>query len=73
MSIVIEVLTKEGELININYYNPCKKLDLNGLMQIERINGGKRVICGDLNAHSTLWGGTKTDVNGGVIEQLLEE
>ncbi len=27
----------------------------------------------DFNAHSTLWGGTKEDVNGGVIEQLLEE
>ncbi len=42
--IVIEVLTKEGELIIINYYNLCKKLDLNGLMQIEGINGNKRVI-----------------------------
>ncbi len=71
--IVIEIWTKEGELIIINYYNPCKKLDLNGLMQIEGMDGNKRVICGDFNAHSTLWGGTKTDVNGGVIEQLLEE
>lgn len=71
--IVIGILMKEGELIILNYYNPCKKLDLNGLMQIEGMDGNKRVICGDFNAHSTLSGGTKTDVSGGVIEQLLEE
>ncbi len=44
--IVIEIWKKEGELIIINYYNPCKKLDLNGLMQIEGMDGNK----------SDLWG-----------------
>lgn len=33
---------KEGELIIINY-NPCKKLHLNELMQIEGIDGNRRV------------------------------
>lgn len=63
--IVIEILMKEGEFIIINYYNPCKKLDLDELMQIEGIDGNRRVICEDFNAHNTLWGGAKTDVNGG--------
>lgn len=57
----------------INYYNPCKKLDLSRLMQIEGIDGNRRLICGDFYAQSTLLGGTKTDVNGEVIEELLEE
>lgn len=30
-------------------------------------------VCGDFNAHSTLWGGSRTDTNGEVIEELLEE
>ena len=29
--------------------------------------------CGDFNAHSTLWGGLQTDVNGQVLEEILDE
>ena len=29
--------------------------------------------CGDFNAHSTLWGGLWTDVNGQVLAELLDE
>lgn len=34
------------------------------------MEGHKKVVCGDFNAHSTLWGDTKTDVNGEVTEVL---
>lgn len=30
------------------------------------------LVCRDFNAHSTLWGGVRTDTNGEVIEELLE-
>ncbi len=30
-------------------------------------------MCGDFNAHSTLWGGKRTDANGEVTEELLDE
>ncbi len=30
-------------------------------------------MCGDFNAHSTSWGGKRTDANGEVIEELLDE
>ena len=34
----------------------------------------RRVMwCGDFNTHSTLWGGLRTDVNGQVLEELLNE
>lgn len=46
---------------------------VNRLAQIERIDGNKVVVCGDFNAHSTLWGGVRTDLNGEVMEELLEE
>lgn len=29
--------------------------------------------CGDFNSHSTVWGSDRTDVNGLVIEELLNE
>lgn len=57
----------------INYCNLCKKLHLSRFMQIEGMDGNRRLKCGDFYAHSTLLGGTKTDVNSEVIEELLEE
>ena len=71
--VTIEIQTSEGEFIMINDYNPCRKLDLSRLMQIEGLDGKRVIACGDFNAHSTLWGGIKTDTNGEVIEELLEE
>ena len=39
---------------------------------MEGLDGKRVIVCGDY-AHSTLWGGIKTDTNGEVIEELLEE
>ena len=71
--ISVEIWTSEGELVIINYYNPCKKLELDELTQIEGMNGRRVMVCADFNAHSTLWGGVRTDANGVVIEELMEE
>lgn len=43
------------------------------LTQIEGMDGNRVMLCADFNAHSTLWGGARTDANGVVIEELLEE
>lgn len=34
---------------------------------------GKVVWCGDFNAHSTLWGSDRTDANGLIIEEYIED
>ncbi|XP_041912697.1 uncharacterized protein LOC121677772 [Alosa sapidissima] len=34
---------------------------------------GKLVLCGDFNAHNTLWGGTKVDENGSTIEEFMDD
>lgn len=34
---------------------------------------GKVIICGDFNAHSSLWGSTRTDENGRIIEEYMDE
>jgi len=46
-----------GEAISIiNYYNPCKRLDLNNLLRIGGQDGSKIIWCADFNAHSSIWG-----------------
>ncbi len=71
--IIIKIWTNQGQLSVINYYNPCRRLDINKLCQIVEQAGNQIFLCGDFNAHSSLWGGGKTDLNGQIIEQLLEE
>ncbi len=31
------------------------------------------VWCGDFNGHNTLWGSDRTDINGQIIEEMLDE
>lgn len=61
------------EVTIVNYYNPCKKLELMKLEEIEGQNSSNIVWCGDFNGHNTLWGSDRTDTNGQVIEELLDE
>lgn len=56
----------------INFYNPCRRLDLNTMEEVEGQDRRKVVWCVDFNAHSPLWGGKKLDRNGQVIEELLD-
>lgn len=71
--IVVEVWERGEEVVIINYYNPCKRLDLDSLLRIQGQNRHKVVWCADFNAHSTIWGDPITDSNGKVIEDLMEE
>lgn len=61
------------KFVIINYYNPCRTLQLNQLEEIEGQDSSNIVWCGDFNAHNTLWGSEKVDINGQAIEELLEE
>lgn len=70
--IAIEVRSSEDKMIIINYYNPCRQVEVKQLEDIWKDLTGRIIWCGDFNAHSTLWG-EKDDVNGNVIEEFMEE
>ena len=70
-SVIIEVCNADDKLKIMNFYNPCKKLSVEMLNTIE--HGGGEIWCGDFNAHNSLWGSIHTDINGNVVEELLEE
>ncbi len=68
------VLWERGEeVVIINYYNPCKRLEVDKLLRIQGNNRHKVIWCADFNAHSKIWGGSHTDVNGRVIEDLMDD
>ncbi len=67
--VIIEVYKSDGNLIIINFNNPCKSLTLDVLEAIIRRQGKRKIIrCGDFNAHTSLWGSKHTDNNGEVVE-----
>lgn len=70
--IITEVWDGTETLIVINYYNPCKRLNIDTLQQIQGQNKSRVVWCADFNAHSTIWGGAQTDVNGKVVEEFMD-
>ena len=53
----------------MNFYNLCERVDGPWECQDRR----QVMWCGVFNAHSTLWGGLRTDVNRQVLEELLDE
>ena len=71
--VAIEVWGESKKLVVINYYNLCKKLELNKLREVEGQSRNNVIWCGDFNAHNTLWGSERMDRNGQVIEEMLEE
>ncbi len=71
---IMVVLWERGEeVVIINYYNPCKRLEVDKLLRIQGNNRHKVIWCADFNAHSKIWGGSHTDVNGRVIEDLMDD
>lgn len=70
--VVVKIWARK-EVTVVNYYNPCKKLELMKLEEIEGQDGSNVIWCGDFNGHNTLWGSDRTDTNGQVIEELLDE
>jgi len=70
---VVKVWIEKKELVDVNYYNPCQRIELNTFEELEEQSRVNIVWCGDFNAHNTLWGSEKADGNGQVIEDLLDE
>lgn len=70
--VVVEVWLEDGRMVIVNFYNPCKRLELETLEAIKGLDSRQIIWCGDFNAHSTLWGGEKTDRNGMIVEDLME-
>lgn len=60
-------------LVIVNDYNPCQRLMLDKLKDLERLDKTKIVWCGNFNANNSLLGIEKIDGNGQVIEDLLDE
>lgn len=71
--VIVEVFTNQGKICIINYYNPCKRLEVEKIRLRVGINSRHLIVCGDFNAHSTVWGARKTDMNGEIMEQIMEE
>lgn len=55
------------------FYNPDQRLELEALEAIKRPDR-RRVIFSfsEFNAHSTLWGGDRTDRKGLAVEHLMD-
>lgn len=77
--VVVEIWEKGEKVVIINYYKPCKRLDLDSLLRIQGQDRNKVIWSADFNAQSAVWGvggggwGLKTDLNGQVIEDLMDE
>ncbi len=70
--VVMEVWEGSHSIKVINFYNPCEKLSKEVLESIRGNTNQKVIWCGDFNAHNTLWGSTKTDYNGLIVEEMLD-
>ena len=68
--VVVEIWVGSKNIMVVNLYNPCRKLELGQLEMLVRDRGC--VVCGDFNAHNILWGSEGTDYNGRVVEDLVE-
>lgn len=70
---MVEIWVGRKELVIMNYYNTSKRMELIKLEEIEGQSRASIVWFGNFNAHNILWGSEKTDSNGQVIEDLLNE
>lgn len=70
---MVEVWCRGIELVVINYYNPCRRLELDKLLEVQGQDRCRVIWCGDFNSHNSLWGGGHTDINGQKVETLLDE
>jgi len=70
--IAIKIKFSNTELIVVSYYNPPEvKLCSEVWEELEK-NSLSYLVCGDLNARSQILGGQKTNKNGKVLEEILE-
>lgn len=71
--VVVEVWKGDKSVVIINFYNPCRQMTLEDMLKIEGQSRERVIWCGDFNAHSSMWGGSVTDRNGKVVEELMDE
>lgn len=69
----IEVWISKSKFNIINYYNPCKKISREILDSIYVKENVKNILCGDFNAHNTLWESKRNDENGNIIEEFMDD
>lgn len=71
--IVTEIWVDNINFVVVNLYNPCQKITREMLESVP-VNWNSRIIfCGDFNAHNTLWGSIKTDDNGDILEEFMDD
>jgi len=70
-SIRVKVWTR-GNIDIINYYNPCGEISLESLEEIAGVLDDNVILCGDFNSHCSLWGSSRTDSNGLVVEEFID-
>ena len=71
LSIQFSLASKRKITVTNIYHPPGTPINTASLQRIFALKDN--IIVGDFNSHSTLWGSTRTDANGRVIEELLEE
>uniref|UniRef100_A0A8C2BUC3 Reverse transcriptase domain-containing protein n=1 Tax=Cyprinus carpio TaxID=7962 RepID=A0A8C2BUC3_CYPCA len=71
--VLVDIWIGRTKIKIINFYNPCKKIVREMLDGMYEGENGKVILCGDFNAHNTLWGGTKVDENGSTIEEFMDD
>ena len=55
----------------VNIYNPRGKINRNEYDFLFSLNNV--ILCGDFNSKNIIWGSDKTDTNGKIIQELMEE
>ena len=70
--VAVRVWGEQGRMNVVNFYNPCKQLNVDELEKISDGAGGPVIWVGDFNAHNPLWGSKDRDKNGEVVEELMD-
>lgn len=68
----VKLWAERKGVVIVNYYNPCKRLESSKLEEVQGQNSSNIFWC-DFNGHNTLWESERTDTNGQVKEELLDE
>lgn len=71
--IVTEIWSVTGRISLLNFYNPCLCLSAAELEDVMRQVRPPVIWTGDFNAHNVLWGSSKTDGNGVVVENIMQD
>ena len=72
--IVVEVFRKDdSSIFVVNVYNTSADINMEIFDKLLDGINGTVMLCGDFNAHNTLWGSIKNDKNGKLIEDMLDD